>query len=201
MKKLKTCLAFFICCILSLNMVICNVKADNNVVLSNKAYLLKTGMPQKEIEKLDDDVMQFIVDDLKSGGKHFEYINSNIENQISILSSETLTGIYGGKLWYKDNTMNDWKVGGTLTANNQQLSGAEFSGSQLGTPDYAMKLKGVTYCHATAGNSSDKRIVMGYLYNPQKTGYSISFSYNGGGISYSPSGTAYTAYKTMNLSY
>ena len=51
-------------------------------------------MPQKEIEKLDDDVMQFIVDDLKSGkGKHFEYINSNIENQISILSSETLTGI------------------------------------------------------------------------------------------------------------
>ena len=53
MKKLKTCLAFFICCILSLNMVICNVKADNNVVLSNKAYLLKTGMPQKEIEKLD----------------------------------------------------------------------------------------------------------------------------------------------------
>ena len=52
MKKLKTCLAFFICCILSLNMVICNVKADNNVVLSNKAYLLKTGMPQKEIEKL-----------------------------------------------------------------------------------------------------------------------------------------------------
>lgn len=33
-------------------------------------------MPQKEIEKLDDDVMQFIVDDLKSGGKHFEYINS-----------------------------------------------------------------------------------------------------------------------------
>ena len=102
---------------------------------------------------------------------------------------------------YKDNTMNDWKVGGTLTANNQQLSGAEFSGSQLGTPDYAMKLKGVTYCHATAGNSSDKRIVMGYLYNPQKTGYSISFSYNGGGISYSPSGTAYTAYKTMNLSY
>ena len=128
-------------------------------------------MPQKEIEKLDDDVMQFIVDDLKSGGKHFEYINSNIENQISILSSETLTGIsftasafkkcinhlylfqhtslllnkqprgkdsfsfqlgaamrpyeYGGKLWYKDNTMNDWKVGGTLTANNQQLSGAE----------------------------------------------------------------------------
>ena len=57
-------------------MGICNVKADNNVVLSNKAYLLKTGMPQKEIEKLDDDVMQFIVDDLKSGGKHFEYINS-----------------------------------------------------------------------------------------------------------------------------
>ena len=46
MKKLKTCLAFFICCILSLNMGICNVKADNNVVLSNKAYLLKTGMPQ-----------------------------------------------------------------------------------------------------------------------------------------------------------
>ena len=30
-------------------------------------------MPQKEIEKLDDDVMQFIVDDLKSGGKHFEF--------------------------------------------------------------------------------------------------------------------------------
>ena len=83
----------------------------------------------------------------------------------------------------------------------QIISNYEFSGSQLGTPDYAMKLKGVTYCHATAGNSSDKRIVMGYLYNPQKTGYSISFSYNGGGISYSPSGTAYTAYKTMNLSY
>ena len=33
-------------------------------------------MPQKEIEKLDDDVMQFIVDDLQSGGKDFEYINT-----------------------------------------------------------------------------------------------------------------------------
>ena len=74
MKKLKNMSAFFICCILSLNMVICNVKADNNVVLSNKAYLLKTGMPQKEIEKLDDDVMQFIVDDLKSGGKHLNIL-------------------------------------------------------------------------------------------------------------------------------
>lgn len=29
MKKLKTCLAFFICCILSLNMVICNVMVEN----------------------------------------------------------------------------------------------------------------------------------------------------------------------------
>lgn len=37
--------------------------------------------------------MQFIVDDLKSGGKHFEYINSNIENKYRYSVAETLTGI------------------------------------------------------------------------------------------------------------
>ena len=108
---------------------------------------------------------------------------------------------YGGQTWYKDYTMTNWASGGTMTANNPQLDGAEYSGTQLGSPDLAMKIKGCAYCHATAGAGTDKRIVMGYLYNPNRIGYSISFSYGGFGISYSPSGTAYSAGKLTTLSY
>lgn len=75
---------------------------------------------------------------------------------------------FGGTLWYKDNTMSDWAVSGNLIANNQQLNGASYSGSQLGTPRSAMKFMGTTYCHASVGTGNDNRIVMGYSYQPKK---------------------------------
>lgn len=108
---------------------------------------------------------------------------------------------YGGQLWYKDDRMSNWEIVDSMTANNQGFNGAEYSGKQLGTPDYSMKLKGCAYAHAKIGSGTDKRIIMSYMHNPQKRSYSISFSYSGVGISYSSSNTVYTAAKTEILSY
>ncbi len=99
---------------------------------------------------------------------------------------------YGGQLWYKDYTMSNWEVGGSMTANTQSSNGAEYSGTQLGSPDLSMKIKGCAFCHADVGSGSDKRIIMSYMYNPNRGNYSISFSAYGLGISYSSSSTVYT---------
>lgn len=64
--------------------------------------------------------------------------------------------------------MNDWEASGNLVANNQQLNGASYSGSQLGTPHSAMKFMGTTYCHAMVGTGDDNRILMGYSYKPKE---------------------------------
>lgn len=64
--------------------------------------------------------------------------------------------------------MSDWEVSGNLIANNQQLNGASYSGSQLGTPRSAMKFMGTTYCHASVGTGDDNRILMGYSYQPKE---------------------------------
>jgi len=108
---------------------------------------------------------------------------------------------YGGQLWYKDYTMSDWAVGGSLVANGQGFNGAEFSGYQLGSPDWSMKMKGCTSCHAQVGTGSDKRIIMSYMYNPQSVSYSISFAVGGVGITYNSPNTVYTNASTVILSY
>jgi hypothetical protein len=108
---------------------------------------------------------------------------------------------YGGQVWYKDSTMTNWKVGGSMTANTQSSNGAEYSGSQLGSPDWSMKFKGCAYCHADVGTGSDKRIIMSYMYNPNKGNYTLSFSAYGLGISYTSSSTVYTNASTVKLSY
>jgi hypothetical protein len=108
---------------------------------------------------------------------------------------------YGGQLWYKDYTMSNWEVGGSMTANTQSSNGAEYSGTQLGSPDLSMKIKGCAFCHADVGSRSDKRIIMSYMYNPNRGNYSISFSAYGLGISYSSSSTVYTNASTVKLTY
>ncbi|BFH64176.1 hypothetical protein [Paenibacillus azoreducens] len=108
---------------------------------------------------------------------------------------------YGGQVWYKDYTMSNWAVGGSMTANTQQFNGAEYSGSQLGSPDWSMKMKGAAYCHAKVGSGTDKRIIMSYMYNPNKYSYTISFTAGAIGITYNSSNTIYTNAKTAILSY
>lgn len=108
---------------------------------------------------------------------------------------------YGGQLWCKDDTMSNWEVVDPLVANAQGPNGAEFSGTQLGSPDWSMKLKGCTYVYAKVGSGTDKRIFMSYMYNPHKYSYNISFSYKGFGIQYNSANTIYTAAKTIFLSY
>lgn len=108
---------------------------------------------------------------------------------------------YGGQLWYKDDAMSNWEVGGTLVANGQGLNGAEFSGTQLGSPDWSMKLKGCTYAYAKTCSGTDKSIFILYMYNPHKHPYSIRFSYKGFGMQYNSANTVYTAAKTIILSY
>ena len=70
--------------------------------------------------------------------------------------------------------MSDWEVSGNLIANNQQLNGASYSGSQLGTPRSAMKFMGTTYCHASVGTGDDNRILMGYSYQPKEVRVELS---------------------------
>jgi hypothetical protein len=101
---------------------------------------------------------------------------------------------YGGRIWYKFDPMTDWASDGDLVANNQGFNGAEYSGNQLGTPDFPMKFRGNTYCHAHAGTGTDKRIIMSYMYNPNPSSYTI-------GISYSSPGTVYTNASTVVLNY
>lgn len=108
---------------------------------------------------------------------------------------------YGGQVWYKDYTMSDWKLGGSMTANGQGFNGAEYSGAQLGSPDWSMKMKGCAYAHAQIGSGTDKRIIMSYMHNPNGKSYSITFSYGAVGITYNSSDTIYTAAQTNFLSY
>lgn len=81
------------------------------------------------------------------------------------------------------------------------INQAEYSATQLGSPDWPMKMKGCAYCHALVGTGSDKRIIMSYMHNPDANSYSISFSVGGLGITYSSSGTIYTNANTVILSY
>lgn len=110
---------------------------------------------------------------------------------------------YGGALWAKDEDLyiTNWVYQGSITANNQGFNGAEYSGSQLGTPSHAVKFKGAAYCHANVGNGTDKRIIMSYLHNPMTYSYSINFSVSGVGITYNSPNTVYTASMTVVLSY
>ena len=110
---------------------------------------------------------------------------------------------YGGKMWWKNNSGDSWQssASDTMTANTQSMNGAEYSGSQLGSPTYSMYIKGAAYCYADAGTGTDKRIIMSYMHNPNQGNYSISFSAYGVGISYSSTNTIYTAASTVNLTY
>lgn len=109
---------------------------------------------------------------------------------------------YVGALWYKDDqTMSNWKISHNITANSQGLQGASYSGSQLGTPSYAIKFKGCTGCYATLSGGTDKRISMGYLYNPNNLNYSVNFSIYGIGFGISGSGRAYQAGSIQTISY
>jgi len=113
--------------------------------------------------------------------------------------------VYGGQMWFKDPDIpaySNWTVADSMVANTQGFNGAEYSGNQLGTPDWDLYLKGCAYCHAEVGTGSDKRIIMSYLHNPGSQSYSISFSYEGLGITYNaPSGSVYTAASTAKLTY
>ncbi len=213
MRKMRTLFLVLLCCGLSLYAGVSYVKAEEKVPSDYDAYLQETGMPENEIQKLDEHVKQFIVDDLKNGDGKFEYMKIDVGKQAMNGREEDFEGIefsasafkngstiyvyptyeftedkkpcgndsfsfllgeairpykFGGTLWYKNSKMNDWEVSGNLVANNQQLNGASYSGSQLGTSNSAMKFMGTTYCHATVGTGDDNRILMGYSYQSKK---------------------------------
>lgn len=110
----------------------------------------------------------------------------------------------GGKMWYYDDvSTNSWIAGGNMVANALTLSAAEYSGSQLGTPDYPMKIKGCAVIRTKIGSGTGKRVALSYLYNPKNVMYSVSFSTPGGfGISYSStSGKIYSVAKIFELDY
>lgn len=67
MRKMRTLFLVLLCCGLSLYAGVSYVKAEEKVPSDYDAYLQETGMPENEIQKLDEHVKQFIVDDLKMG--------------------------------------------------------------------------------------------------------------------------------------
>lgn len=109
-----------------------------------------------------------------------------------------------GKMWYYDDiSTNSWIEGGNMVTNALTLSSAEYSGSQLGTPDYPMKIKGCAVIRAQIGSGTDKRVALSYLYNPKNIAYSVSAPLLGGfGVSYSSTtGKIYSAAKIFELNY
>lgn len=108
---------------------------------------------------------------------------------------------FGGQTWTKLNASDSYSVYKNMVANNQQLNGAEYTGSQLGNSPFDIYVKGCAYCHATVGSGSDKRICMSYMNNPNGKSYSVSYSAGGFGVSFSSEGTIYTASKILTLSY
>ena len=67
MRKMRTYFWFYFAADLSLYAGVSYVKAEEKVPSDYDAYLQETGMPENEIQKLDEHVKQFIVDDLKMG--------------------------------------------------------------------------------------------------------------------------------------
>ena len=108
---------------------------------------------------------------------------------------------YGGTLWVLDERLSTvWTVAHGLAPTNISISGAIYSGDQLGDLIYPMKLKGATYCYANIGSGTNKNIAMTYIYNPNKFAYSISV---GGsfGISIDIPNTVYNTTAIKTLSY
>ena len=92
-RKMRTLFLVLLCCGLSLYAGVSYVKAEEKVPSDYDAYLQETGMPENEIQKLDEHVKQFIVDDLKSGDGKFGYMKINAEEQMMNGSAEDFTGI------------------------------------------------------------------------------------------------------------
>lgn len=259
MKKLlfiSKSIRLFLCFCLSISLLInvIYVRAQEQDKFLEDEILRASGMPQDEIDALDNDIKKFIVNDLKNNAnlsdlKYIDISDSlspSVSKEIRPLVNQVFYDIkfyvsafksgdviyiyptyeftedhqpkgkdsfsfqlgdamrpyeYGGQIWYKDYTMSDWALGGSLVANNQGFNGAEYSGAQLGSPDWPMKMKGCAYCHAQVGTGSDKRIIMCYMHNPKGEPYSISFSVRGLGITYNSSATIYTNASTFVLSY
>lgn len=108
---------------------------------------------------------------------------------------------FGGQVWTKLEPGNDWSKYGDMVANQQKLTGAEYSGTQLGNSPFSIYVKGAAYCHANVGTGTDKRIAMTYMNNPNKVNYSISFSVYGFGITFYSNDVIYTASKISTLSF
>lgn len=225
------------------------VAANQSVAsMTDDEILLSTGMPQEEVNALDDDMKAYIVNDLKESGEIYDdltYVSAEMNQVPAPRVEDLLSGIefeavafksnnnvtiyptyefttakkpagadcfgfvlgnafesyeYGGKLWYKDSGMTKWEVGGDLAANHQSLEGAAFSGVQLGSPDWSMKFKGCAYARAKLTSGTDKRIVMSYMYNPQRYSYSVSLSFYAG-VSFNCPDRIYTAASTTYLKY
>ncbi|WP_211279704.1 hypothetical protein [Bifidobacterium hapali] len=110
---------------------------------------------------------------------------------------------YGGQIWHKDQYMNDWRTTSSskMIPTEVSLQGANFSGQQLGNPDWKMKIKGCAWVHATVGDRNDKRIVVNYVYNPNKMNYSVSFNLGKFGFSIDPPEKVYSTGTALSLSY
>lgn len=108
---------------------------------------------------------------------------------------------YGGQVWYKDYTMDDWESGGSLIKTEGGLNECIFTGSQLGSPDWSMKMKGCAYAHAKLGSGTDKRISMTYVYNPGSFPFDISLSLGDVGLSFDIPGNIYSTESTQYLSW
>ena len=81
MRKMRTLFLVLLCYGLSLYAGVSYVKAEEKVPSDYDAYLQETGMPENEIQKLDEHVKQFIVDDLKKGDGKFEYMKIDVGKQ------------------------------------------------------------------------------------------------------------------------
>ena len=228
---------------------------EDDCKLTSRELLQKTGMDEATLSEMDDELMDYIsenlcsqvediddvtwiptsveLSDTRMEGSRNTQLLTNISFSAYAYKSGSVIYIYptyeftdmkrprgndsfafqlgnamapysfGGKMWYKLNAGDSWQSNPNdiLTPNFTPLDGAVYSGNQLGTPDFPLYLRGVTYCYCSAGAGSDKRIAITYMYNPSILGFSYSFSYMGFGVNYTSSGTIYQASTIITLSY
>ena len=169
MRKMRTLFLVLLCCGLSLYAGVSYVKAEEKVPSDYDAYLQETGMPENEIQKLDEHVKQFIVDDLKNGDGKFEYMKIDVGKQAMNGREEDFEWIefyasafqIGSTIYiyptyeFAENkkpcgndsfsfllgeAIRPYKFGGTLWYKNSKMNDWEVSGNLVASPSKNEKL-------------------------------------------------------------
>ena len=80
---------------------------------------------------------------------------------------------WDGRIWAKDRALPGWQDGGAIGTTHLTFQSAEFTGSQLGTPDSAILFKACARCKADR-REGGSRITLSYIHDPVPADITLS---------------------------